>query len=76
MTLKSPVSVQIENHEASFGDLMNQIRSWLDTHRIEPVEFKSETRSRGAIALDLRFRTEDEASLFEQKFGSILAQEG
>ena len=29
MTLKSSVRVQIETHEASFGDLMNQIRSWL-----------------------------------------------
>lgn len=75
MTLKSPVSVRIEKHEASFGHLMSQMRVWLDTHKIQPAEFRSDTPSRGAIALDIRFRNEDEATLFEQEFGLMLAQE-
>lgn len=75
MTLKSPVSVHIEKHEASLRDVMNQIRVWLDAHKIEPAEFRSDTPRHGAIALDIRFRNEDEARLFEQEYGLILAKE-
>jgi hypothetical protein len=49
------------------GDSINGIRPWLYRHDIDPVEFKSETKG-GVITLDLRFRSQDEALLFERDF--------
>jgi hypothetical protein len=70
MTLKSPVSVRIEAPQASFGDLMNRIRTWLDRWDIAPAEFKSDIARPGAIAIDIRFRSEDDAHLFEREFAA------
>jgi hypothetical protein len=52
---------------APLGESIKDIRPWLDRHNIEPIEFKSETQ-RGVITLDIRFRSQDEALLFEQDF--------
>ena len=49
------------------GETIKDIRTWLDRHNIEPIEFKSETQH-GVITLDIRFRSQDEALLFEQDF--------
>ena len=49
------------------GNSINGIRPWLYRHDIDPVEFKSETKG-GVITLDLRFRSQDEALLFERDF--------
>lgn len=68
MTLISAHVVRVEQPEASLADIMNLIRLWLDSHKIEPAEFKTDTVKPGAIALDIRFKSEDEAQLFEQKF--------
>ena len=68
MTLKDPRTIRVEKPEASFADLMNRIRSWLDNHKIEPTEFKSDTAEPGSVAFDIRFRSEDEARLFEMEF--------
>ena len=68
MTLTSPVRVHVETPVARFGEVMNQIRSWLDTHKIEPAAFKSDVAESGTIVFDIQFNTEDEAYLFERKF--------
>lgn len=68
MTLKSPRVVRVEKAEASFGEMMNRIRLWLDSHKIEPTEFKTEIPKPGAVAFDIRFKSEDEAYRFEQEF--------
>ena len=49
------------------GESIKDIRPWLDRHDIEPIEFKSETQH-GVITLDIHFRSQDEALLFEQDF--------
>jgi hypothetical protein len=49
------------------GESIKYIRAWLDRHNIEPIELKSETQH-GVITLDIRFRSQDEALLFEQDF--------
>jgi hypothetical protein len=46
----------------------SEIRSWLDSRKIEPIEFKTLPLDGGAIALNIRFRSEDEAYLFERAF--------
>jgi hypothetical protein len=52
------------------GDAIHEIRPWLDRHKIEPVEFKSEAKH-GAITLDICFRSQDEAQLFERDFALL-----
>lgn len=67
MTLKSPLCVYVEKPEASFGETMNRIRSWLDNRKIQPVDFKSVAAPVG-IAFEIRFKDENEASLFVREF--------
>jgi hypothetical protein len=63
-------SVHIETPVGtSLGDSMNNIRLWLDKHKIDPVEFRAERSDTGAFAFNIRFRSQDEAHLFEQDFG-------
>jgi hypothetical protein len=52
------------------GNIIHNVRPWLDRHKIQPVEFKSEIRN-GIITLDIRFRSQDEAYLFERKFARL-----
>ena len=49
---------------------ISDIRLWLDRHKIEPVEFKSELRD-GVVTLDIRFRGQNEARLFERDFALV-----
>ena len=68
MTLTSPRCVHVEKPEASFGPIMNDIRSWLDSQKIQPAEFRSGPAEPGVVALDIRFNRDDEADLFEHAF--------
>lgn len=47
---------------------MNEMRAWLDTHRVKPVEFKIAMTGMPGIVFDIRFRREEEAILFERVF--------
>ena len=65
--------VRIEKPSAaSIGEAMNDIRVWLDTKKIEPVEFKTHSLANGRVELELSFLTADEASLFERQFAARL----
>jgi hypothetical protein len=68
MALKSPLSVRIERSGRPLGEAMNEIRSWLDDHKIEPADFRSVSSARGRAVFELRFEREDEARLFQQTF--------
>ena len=52
---------------APIGSIMNEIRSWLDQNRIEPVDFKTVVGREG-IGFEIRFRTEGEAERFQREF--------
>ncbi len=52
------------------GNAITGIRPWMDRHNIEPVEFKSDIKD-GLITLDIRFRSRDEARLFEADFALL-----
>lgn len=54
----------------ALGGSITDLRPWLDRHKIEPVEFKSETKD-GVITLDVRFRSWDEARFFERDFALL-----
>jgi hypothetical protein len=68
MTIKSPLIVRVERPETSLGDAMNEIRSWLDSHKIQPAEFRSDPSVPGATAFEIKFNQEHEARMFEQAF--------
>ena len=68
MTLSSPLIVRVERPGKAFGTAMNEIRSWLDSHKIQPADFRPGKSDPGAVAFEIRFKREEEAHLFEQAF--------
>jgi hypothetical protein len=65
----SPFTVRVEKAETALAAVMTNMRIWLDNHQVEPVEFKiAMTGVPAGIAFDIRFRSENEASLFQQAF--------
>ena len=52
---------------APIGTIMNEIRSWLDQNRIEPIDFKTVVGHAG-IGFEIRCRTEGEAERFQREF--------
>ena len=65
----SPLSVCIERQTDDLGVAMSGIRAWLDTRKMQPTSFKTSPCPSGGITIDIQFRTEDEAYLFEKAFG-------
>ena len=61
-------SVRIEKPLSTLGASLNEIRSWLDGHKIEPVGFRSNIADPHTIAIDIAFAQDNEARLFERKF--------
>jgi hypothetical protein len=51
----------------SLGDAMSDMRSWLDTYRIEPMEFRSNSIE-GVFIFNILFQSPDEAHHFERDF--------
>ena len=70
-----PHLVSIENHGKSLADLMGELRSWLDSNGIAPMDFKHAIMKTGAIEVQMVFQTSDQASLFDQAFGRSAEQQ-
>jgi hypothetical protein len=68
MTLNSPLRVRVEKPQKAFGVALNEIRTWLDAHKIQPFDFRPDPAGPGAVAFEIKFRREEEARLFEQTF--------
>jgi hypothetical protein len=68
MTLSAPLTVRVEKPETTLADAMNEMRTWLDNTRLQPVEFKIVVASVTGIAFDVTFRSEEEAALFQEAF--------
>jgi len=68
MTLDPPFTVRIERAETALANAMNEMRTWLDSTRLQPVEFKIAMTGVAGIAFDVTFQTEADASQFEQAF--------
>ncbi len=66
MALGPPFLVHIE--KKSIGEVTNQIRSWLDHRKIEPISFKA---TEDGLWFEISFQREDEAYLFEHEFHAI-----
>jgi hypothetical protein len=68
MALNPTYIVHVERPETILTDAMNEMRIWLDHHHVELVDFKIAMTDVLGTAFDIRFRREEEASLFERAF--------
>jgi len=71
MAQSSPLIVHIEARGKSLGIVMNDIRSWLDSHKMQLIDFRPDAAAPGAVAFDIRFAQEHEARLFEHAFAAL-----
>ena len=46
MALNPALTVRVERKPGAFGDTMNEIRTWLDHTKIQPVSFKPVAQAR------------------------------
>lgn len=53
------------------GNTMNNIRTWLDAEKIQPVDFRTVVGSAG-IGFEISFRCEQEAQRFHERFASLV----
>lgn len=70
MALTPPFTVRIEAPGTSFGDTMNEIRTWLDHRKIQPALFMPVGNA--GVGFSIAFNTENEARLFEREFAGLL----
>jgi hypothetical protein len=72
MGLLSPVPLRPENRGyAPLFKVLNEIRTWLDSERIEPIRFKMVV-GRSGLGFEISFRSEREAERFRERFASLL----
>jgi type II secretory pathway component PulL len=72
MALLSHAALQAETlRNAPLAKVLNEIRAWLDSERVEPVKFKIVV-SRGGLGFEISFRNEREAERFRERFASLL----
>jgi hypothetical protein len=72
MALLTPVVVQAENSkDIPLAKTLKDIRIWLDSERIEPVQFKTVV-SRAGLGFEISFRQESQAERFQKRFASLL----
>jgi hypothetical protein len=68
MALNPVFTVCVERRPGAFGDTMNEIRTWLDHCKIQPVSFKPVAQADRGVGFEIGFNSEDEAHLFEDAF--------
>jgi hypothetical protein len=73
MALRTPVIVKPKTvrDDMPLAATMRDIRIWLDSERIEPVEFKAVV-GRVGLGFEISFRDEHEAERFQERFASLL----
>jgi hypothetical protein len=76
MAPESRVTVCIDRPSGtSLGMIMSDIRTWLDSNKIQPVDFKPTVGADG-IGFDISFHTQEEAARFISEFGDGAAAVG
>ena len=76
MRLTSPVAVRTENRAnvPPLSATMAEIRTWLDSERIEPASFKTLV-VRGGLGFEISFNSEEEADRFRRQFPWLVGVE-
>ena len=76
MALLTPVVLHADNRpNTPLGSAMNEIRTWLNGEKIEPVEFRTVV-GEGGLGFEISFRHEREAERFRRRFAALLADKG
>jgi hypothetical protein len=65
--MATPAVIRAEN----LGNTMNDIRTWLDAEKIQPVDFRTVVGHAG-IGFEISFRLEHEAERFQRRFASLV----
>ena len=69
MALSSALVVHLEKPAAILlSEYFVEMRIWLDVHAITPTDFRL-FGGRGIVGLEVRFRSPEQAALFEREFG-------
>ena len=69
MVLAIPIRIEFNRPPGTpIGQIMNEVRFWLDENKIEPVDFKTVVGREG-IGFEMRFRKEEEGDRFQRAFG-------
>jgi hypothetical protein len=68
MMLDPSFIVRIERPDTALANALNEMRTWLDNTRLQPVEFKIAIAGVSGIAFDVTFHSEADACQFEQAF--------
>jgi hypothetical protein len=70
MAITPSGSVRIDKPEdVSTGEMMNQLRDWLDANKIEPVLLQAGVQTNGTIAFEVAFASAEHAARFNSQFG-------
>src|ERR1043165_1752566 len=55
MVVATPIKIEVHRPTGTpIGDILNEVRSWLDRNRIEPIEFKTAVGREG-IGFEIRY---------------------
>jgi hypothetical protein len=65
--MATPTVIRAED----LSNTMNDIRTWLDAEKIQPVDFRTVVGQAG-IGFEISFRTEQEAERFQERFASLV----
>ena len=65
--MATPTVIRAED----LGNTMNDIRTWLDAEKIQPVDFRTVVGSAG-IGFEISFRLDHEAERFQRRFASLV----
>jgi hypothetical protein len=72
MALLAAVKVQAENsRNVPLDKTMKEMRTWLDSERIAPVQFQTVVGGAG-LGFEISFRREREAERFKERFAALL----
>ena len=63
----TPFRVHFEKPPPALADFMGDLRIWLDSNKIQPIEFKTSPHG-GSVPIDVQFDNEDEATGLRRRF--------
>jgi hypothetical protein len=73
MALTMPTVIRAATRRSTpSANAINEIRTWLDREKIEPVEFKTVV-GRAGFGFEISFKNEEEAARFQERFASLIA---
>ena len=71
MPVRTPVSMHMENlPNTPLASTLAEFRTWLDSEKIEPVDFKMVVNGLD-FGFEISFKNDRDAERFQQRFGRL-----